>query len=138
MLPSVGDVVPPFTRRTTIESWNRFAAVNDEFVPVHMDDEAGRRAGNAAGAFGMGNLRLSYLMNMLRAWTEDTGDIRSIEVRYRELNQRDDVLTATGVVRTVEVADGEAVVQLDVDVVNQHGASTAPGRAVVAFAVSDP
>ena len=138
MVPVVGDVLPPFTRRTSLESWNRFAAVNDEFVPVHMDDEAGRRAGNAAGAFGMGNLRLSYLMNMLRAWTEDDGDIRTVEVRYRELNQRDDVLTATGVVRSVERSSGELLVHLDVDVVNQAGASTAPGRAVVAFAVSDP
>ena len=33
-----------------------------------MDDEAGRRAGNEQGAFGMGNLRYAYIVNALHAW----------------------------------------------------------------------
>ena len=38
-------------------TWNRYAAVNDKFVYIHMDDEAGGSALNEQGAFGMGNLR---------------------------------------------------------------------------------
>ena len=52
-----GDKLPAWSRRTSFAEWNRYAAVNEEFVPFHMDDEAGRRAGNEQGAFGMGNLR---------------------------------------------------------------------------------
>jgi acyl dehydratase len=133
---TVGDALPPFTRQTTIESWNRFAAVNDEFIPIHMDDEAGQQAGNPAGAFGMGNLRLSYLMNLLRDWCGDEGDIRAVDVRYTALNQKGDVLTAVGTVRDVKEGTGELVVTIDVDVLNQEQVSTAPGRAVVAFPAS--
>ena len=134
--PAVGDTVPPFARRTSFDNWNRFAAVNDEFIPIHMDDEAGRRAGNPDGAFGMGNLRLSYLMNMLRDWCDDDGEVRVIEVHFRELNQKYDVLTAVGEVTAVEECQNELRVELSVDVVNQRGLSTAPGRATVVFPLS--
>ena len=53
---NVGDAMPTWSRQTSFMEWNRYAAVNDEFVPFHMDDEAGRAAQNEQGAFGMGNL----------------------------------------------------------------------------------
>jgi len=133
MRPVVGDALPSFSRQTSLENWNRFAAVNDEFIAVHMDDDAGRRAGNPSGAFGMGNLRLSYVMNMLRNWCEGRGEVRAIELRYRELNQKGDVLTAVGFVTAVAEHEDEIRVELSVDVVNQHGTSTAPGKATVSF-----
>ena len=49
----VGDELPVFQRATGLHHWNRYAAVNDEFVPIHMDDEAGQEAGYPS-AFGMG------------------------------------------------------------------------------------
>ncbi len=52
----VGQELPGFKRRTDLMNWNRYAAVNDEFIPIHMDDEAGRQGQNEQGAFGMGNL----------------------------------------------------------------------------------
>lgn len=128
-----GDVLPPWTAPPGIEAWNRYAAVNDEFVPVHMDDEAGRRAGNPDGAFGMGNLRLSYLANLLRTWAGDEAEIGALDVEYRSRQQKHDLLTATGTVVGVDTVDGEGQVTLAVDVVTQDGRSTAPGTAVVRF-----
>ena len=71
---TVGTELPPFVRTTGFHNWNRYAAVNDEFVPIHMDDEAGRAQG-FAGAFGMGNLMWSYLHNLVRDWMGDDGRI---------------------------------------------------------------
>ena len=39
----VGDTMPAWSRKTDFMNWNRYAAVNDEFIPIHMDDEAGAR-----------------------------------------------------------------------------------------------
>ena len=64
--------VPPFVRTTGLANWNRFAAVNDEFIDIHMDDEAARAVG-MPGVFGMGNLRVSYLHNLLAGWLGDAG-----------------------------------------------------------------
>ena len=130
---SVGDQLPAWSRRTDFMSWNRFAAVNDEFVPFHMDDEAGRKAGNKEGAFGMGNLRYAYLANALRDWIGDEAEIREIGCQYRAINQKHDTLTVVGQVVETSVADGAYLVKLTINVMNQNGEATCPGHAVVAL-----
>jgi acyl dehydratase len=127
----IGDQLPEFLRTTGFGEWNRYAAVNDEFIPIHMDDEAGRAAGNDKGAFGMGNLRLAYLTNMLRAWIGDDGEIRSLRAQYKAMNQKGDQLRAVGEVVGKEMVGGDALVHLKIDVIDQNGASTTPGRATV-------
>jgi acyl dehydratase len=97
-----------------------------------MDDEAGRAAGNEAGAFGMGNLRLGYLVNMLRSWLGDDGEIVSLTAKYRQMNRKGDELRCVGEVVGKEIVDGRALVHVRLDVLNQEGQSTTPGRATVA------
>jgi acyl dehydratase len=128
---SVGDEMPAWSRQTDFMHWNRYAAVNDEFVPFHMDDEAGRRAGNQAGAFGMGNLRYAYLVNALRDWIGDEAEIREIGCQYRAINQKNDTLTVVGKVVEKQTVDGENRVKLTTNVMNQAGEATCPGHAVV-------
>jgi acyl dehydratase len=127
----VGDDMPTWSRQTNFMHWNRYAAVNDEFVPFHMDDEDGRKAGNAQGAFGMGNLRYAYLANALRDWIGDEAEIREIGCQYRAINQKNDTLTVVGKVVELEVVDGENRVKLETNVMNQNGEATCPGHAVV-------
>src|ERR1700748_1763050 len=95
-----GDVLPPFVRRTGLANWTRYAAVNHEFVPTHMDDEAGRAAGYPS-AFGMGNLQWAYLHNLLRDWLGTAGTIRKVGVQYRAANVKGQTLSACGVVTAV-------------------------------------
>ena len=130
---NVGDDIPSFTRQTDFMHWNRYAAVNDEFVYIHMDDEAGKAAANEQGAFGMGNLRYAYLLNMLREWAGDEADIRELGVQFRAINQKNDVLTCVGTVTEKTVEDGQGLVRLDTNVINQDGVATCPGHAVVAL-----
>ena len=96
-----------------------------------MDDEAGKKAANEQGAFGMGNLRFAYLLNMLRDWAGDEVEIRELGVQYRAINQKNDVLTCQGVITEKQVEDGKHLVRLDLNVVNQEGQATCPGHAVV-------
>ena len=130
---NVGDDIPSFTRQTDFMHWNRYAAVNDEFVYIHMDDEAGKAAANEQGAFGMGNLRYAYLLNMLREWAGDEAEIRELGVQFRAINQKNDVLTCVGSVTEKTVEDGQCLVRLDTNVINQDGVATCPGHAVVAL-----
>ncbi|HEY8838949.1 MAG TPA: hypothetical protein VIO16_14985 [Dehalococcoidia bacterium] len=127
----VGQQITPWSRKTDFMNWNRYAAVNDEFVYFHMDDEAGRAAKNEQGAFGMGNLRFTYLLNMLRDWAGDEAEIRQLGCQYRAINQKNDVLTCTGTITDKKVENGEHLVYLEVDVMNQDGKPTAPGSAVI-------
>ena len=126
----VGEEISVFARKTDFMNWNRFAAVNDEYVYVHMDDEAGKAAGQG-GAFGMGNIRWTYLLNALRAWAGDEAEIREMSIQFRGINHKNDVLTTYGEVTEKRDEDGERCVVIALDVLNQRGEKTAPGRAVV-------
>ncbi len=129
----VGQEIETWSRTTDFMSWNRYAAVNDEFVYIHMDDEAGRAALNEAGAFGMGNLRFAFLHNMLRDWAGDEAQIKQLGCQYRSINQKNDVLSCVGTITGKREENGEYLVDLEVDVLNQDGLSTTPGQATVAL-----
>jgi len=135
---SVGAEVPEYVRTTDLANWNRYAAVNDEFVPIHMDDEAGRAAGFPS-AFGMGNLLWAYLHNMLRDWIEaefaGAGRIVSVECSFRSPNLRGQTVAARGTVTAVREDAGQTFVELDVAVVDRDEPATvlAPGSATVAL-----
>jgi len=134
---TVGTEVPEYVRTTDLANWNRYAAVNDEFVPIHMDDDAGRAAGFPS-AFGMGNLLWAYLHNMLRDWIEadfaGNGRIVSVDLSFRKPNLRGQTVAARGTVTAVREEDGATIVDLDVAVVNRDAPATvlAPGKATIA------
>jgi acyl dehydratase len=128
----IGQEIPAFVRETDFMNWNRYAAVNEEFVYIHMDDEAGKAAGQGA-AFGMGNLRWAYVLNALRAWIGDEAEVRELSLQFRAVNHKHDVLRTSGVVTEKKQENGENLVVLEVNVVNQKDEKTAPGRAVVAL-----
>ena len=93
-------------RTTGFAEWNRYAAVNDEFIPMHMDDDAGRAQG-FPGAIGMGNLIWSYVHAMLRAAMGEGGRIEAVSARYWQPNLRNSTLTLRA--KVVEASlDGEA------------------------------
>jgi hypothetical protein len=112
----LGDVapgleLPPLQRQPGLHHWNRYAAVNDEFVDIHMDDEAGRAAGYPS-AFGMGNLQWAYLHNLLESWLGEHGRVVALSAPH---------------VRP----DGEIRVVLAVWTDDQDGHRLAPGEATV-------
>jgi acyl dehydratase len=134
---TVGTAVPEYVRTTDLANWNRYAAVNDEFVPIHMDDEAGRAAGFPS-AFGMGNLLWAYLHNMLRDWIETEfageGRIVSVDLSFRSPNLRGQTVAARGTVTAVREEGGATLVDLDIAVVDRDAPATvlAPGKATIA------
>jgi acyl dehydratase len=126
----VGEELPRFERKTGFAIWNRYAAVNDEFVPIHMDDEAGRAAG-LPGAIGMGNLQFSYLHNVVRDWLGDAGRITSMACQFRAPNRRDQIVSACGLVTEVEPTEDGLAVTLEVWTQDEDGNRLAPGTCKV-------
>ena len=131
---TVGTELPAFVRTTGFHNWNRYAAVNDEFVPIHMDDEAGRAQG-FPGAFGMGNLMWSYLHNLVRDWMGDDGRIVTMSCSFRSPNLRGMTVEARGTVTGVRDEGGERLVDLELAVVDHDAPETVlvPATATVAL-----
>ena len=101
---TVGTEIPVFQRATGLHNWNRYAAVNSEFVDIHMDDEAGKAAGYPT-AFGMGNLQWSYLHALLRQWIGDNGRILRLGCQFRSPNTKGQIVTAHGKITAIREED---------------------------------
>jgi acyl dehydratase len=127
-----GTELPPFERRPGLHHWNRYAAVNDEFVDIHMSDEAGQAAGYP-GAIGMGNLQWAYLHNLLEDWLDGAGRIIRLECQFRGPSLRDAVVRARGTVTAVREEDGGRRVDLDVWIEDGEEKKLIPGTATVAL-----
>lgn len=125
-----GFEVPVFERDTGFHNWNRYAAVNSEFVDIHMDDTAGQAAGYP-GAIGMGNLAIAWLHAMLREWLGREGRIVSFSGQFRSPALKGDTITCTAVVTSVTERAGTTRVELDINAENQRGDKLMPGKAVV-------
>ncbi|MEX2292711.1 MAG: MaoC family dehydratase N-terminal domain-containing protein [Acidimicrobiales bacterium] len=123
-------VPAPFVRTTGLGNWNRYAAVNDEFIDIHMDDESAKAVG-MPGVFGMGNLRIAYLHNLLADWLGDEGDIVDFGCEFRGLNMKGDTLTCAATPTGKAELDGLRTTTLDLSVTNQDATETCPGSATV-------
>jgi acyl dehydratase len=128
----VGFEVPPHTRTPNFHHWNRYAAVNSEFVDIHMDDQAGQAAGYP-GAIQMGNLTFAWLYGMLRDWLGFDGRIVKVECRFRRPTLKGDSVTCKGVVTRCYLVDGVQTADLDVWTENQNEVRTTEGKATVAL-----
>ncbi len=128
----VGDEIPEFKRQTGYIEWGRFAGANEEYVAIHEDDEAGIKSG-LPGGIGMGNLRFSYVHNMLSDWVGEEGWIKKVALQYRGMNLKNDWVVCKGKVTGKYEEGGEHLVELEVSTENGKGEVTAPGKAVVSL-----
>jgi len=128
----VGAELPTRTWTAGFEVWNRFAAVNDEFVPIHMDDEAGRAAGYD-GAFGMGYLQWSWAHDVLRDFVGECGRIDRVQGSFRAPTIKGARVTASGRVSAVSTDGNRLVVDVDVWTRTDDGVVLLPGTASVSF-----
>ena len=130
--PEPGVHLPGFSRVTDLPHWNRYAAVNDEFIDVHMSKEAARAAGQP-DIFGMGNLRVGYQHAALHRWIGGRGDIASFSCQFRALNFPGDELTVWASVVDNTQRDGLALTVVEMGVRNQNGEETTPATAEVVW-----
>ena len=132
----IGNKIPEFVRTTDLAHWNRYAAINDEFIPIHMDPADAKRAGQA-DVFGMGNLRLAYLHNVLYDWLGGRGAIAELSCQFRGFNFKGDRLTVKGTVTAKEERDGAKLALLELGVFNQRDENTTPATATLHWFDSD-
>lgn len=130
---AVGQEVAVLVRETGVANWNRYAAVNDEFVPIHMDEAAGRTAG-FTGPIGMGNLQWAYYHNMLRGWLNGSGRIEQMNLKFSNPNLSNTVVTLKATVSAIEPgADGQTRVTVALTADDDQARRLSSGDAVVSI-----
>lgn len=131
---AVGDKLPLFVREGTVEHWNRFAAVNDEFAAHHWDDEVAKEEGFPA-PFAMAPLQLAFFHAILRDWMGTDGRIVSVSAKLKGPFFKGNTLTAGASVTAVNSANDETVIDLELTQTDETDRAIAIGTAQVAFGV---
>jgi acyl dehydratase len=134
--PQPGDELPIFARAADFDAWNRYAAVNAEFVPIHMDDAAGREAGHET-AIGMGNLGVSQIHCMLRSWLNGHGRIASVALQFRSPALRGRTNVAHGRVEGIDDSGSTRTITLEVWIDDDDGTVLTRGTATVEVPADD-
>jgi acyl dehydratase len=110
----------------------QYAGASGDFNPLHTDEVFATRIAGYPAVFAHGMLSMGLTGTLLTDALGD-GTLRTFGVRFRSQVWPGDTLTATATVTDVQHGDGETLVSLDVQTVNQKGEVVVSGTATAAL-----
>jgi acyl dehydratase len=114
MKVEAGDSIPEWRMSEVSAARMRtMAAILRDPNPVHWDRALVAKLGFGEHTINQGPLGLSYMINMLHAWTGPTS-IRRIIMRFPQAVLEGDCVTARGQVTAVREANGERLADCDI------------------------
>ena len=119
--------LPPLNRTTLA----LFAGAAGDHNPIHIDIDYAHEAG-MADVFAQGMLSMAYLGRLLTDWVPPD-QLRSFGARFLGIAHLGDVLTCSGKVVGRFERDGEKLIKVEIQAVNQHGEAKLMGDALVAL-----
>jgi acyl dehydratase len=134
-MAAVGDVIPPWIMaEVSAERMRTMAAILRDPNPLHWDREAvaalpldlGKRTIN------QGPLGLSYMVNMLHAWSGPES-IRRIVMRFPQVVLDGEEVTAFGSVTAMREINGECLADCEVRLEHRERGILLEGEATVAI-----
>lgn len=142
--PYIQDVEPgqeltPLVKQPTTRQLVMYAGASGDFYEIHYDEDFAL-AQRLPGVILHGALKSAFLGQLVTDWMGPEGTLRSLSVRYREMDVPGDTLTCKGTVTHKDVRAG--TVRCEIWLENGAGVRTTTGEAVVALptrsAVSPP
>jgi acyl dehydratase len=131
MKVEVGDQIPSWDMPSVLpERMRTMAAILRDPNPVHWDRRVCARLGFGDHTINQGPLGLSYMVNMLHAWT-GPGSIRRLVMRFPLVVLDGDHVTACGRVTAVREENGERLADCDIWLHREGSANPLEGSATV-------
>jgi acyl dehydratase len=126
---NVGDthsevVVEDLTRTQLV----MYAGTSGDYNPLHTDDVYTREVAGYPGVFAHGMLTMGLTSKMVTNYVGD-GELKKFGVRFTNQVWPGDTLTSTAKVVEVRDEDGDKVVDLSLETVNQDGQTVITGSA---------
>ena len=98
-----------------------------------FDAEHAQKRRNMPGQFDFGPQRVCWLAQIVTDWMGDEGTLKKLNASIRHPNVVGDTNTVFGVVSNKTIDDGDHLVEVQVQNLNQSGLPTALGSAIVAL-----
>lgn len=105
-----------------------YSGASGDYNPLHTDDLYCKEAAGYPGVFAHGMLSMGLTGKMLTNYVGD-GRLKKFGVRFTNQVWPGDTLTAKAVVEEIRDEDGDKVVDLAVETVNQDGKTVVMGSA---------
>lgn len=116
---SVGDEIPPFAVKVSRPDFVRYAGASGDFVPLHYNQTFVEAAGRPT-VFAQGMFTAGLLSHCVTDYV-GAGQVRNFKVRFATIVWPGDTVTCRGKVTKKYEADGQRLVEGDLEVVNQKG-----------------
>ncbi len=127
----VGDEIPPWDMpNVTAERMRTMAAILRDPNPVHWDRRTVAKLGFGERTINQGPLGLSYMVNMLHAWT-GPDSIRRIFMRFPLVILDGEHVTACGRVTAIRNENGERLADCDIWLEREGSENPLEGHATV-------
>ena len=105
-----------------------YAGTSGDYNPLHTDDVYTKEVAGYPGVFAHGMLSMGLTGNMLTNYVGD-GRLKKYGVRFTNQVWPGDSLTAKATVTDIREENGEKLVDLDLQTVNQDGKTVITGTA---------
>lgn len=131
MKVEVGQTIPDWVMPSVSAARMRtMAAILRDPNPVHWDPSVVEGLGYGRHTINQGPLGLSYMVNMLHAWT-GVGSIRNLYMTFPKVVLDGDHITAQGVVTDIRDEGGEVIAVCDIWLLRDDGDKPLQGTAEV-------
>ncbi len=130
----IGDGPPPCVRIVTTRQLVQYAAASGDFTPIHYDRDYAREAGHQSVIL-HGALKSSMLAQMLTEWIAPKGELLELEASYRAVDYPGVPITCSGKVIAKRIENAIGILELEIEIRNDQGLATTPGRATVSLPI---
>lgn len=127
--PRAVDGAPPIQHTLTRTDFVRYAGASGDYNPMHHDEVSAQAAGMRS-VFGHGMLSMALLGRALTDWA-GAGAVRRFSVRFVKQTWPDDTLTTRVRVTGAREDDGQRLLDVACDLVNQDDEEVVTGTATV-------
>ena len=124
----VGSELTPLVKSPTTRQLVMYAGASGDFYEIHYDRPFAVEQG-LPGVILHGALKSAFLGQLVTDWIGPQGELKSLSVRYREMDVPGDTLTCKGYV--TEKDNDTRTLRCDIWLENSQGAKTTTGEAVV-------
>ena len=128
----VGDLLPPYLHETiTRTDLVKYAGASGDYNPIHHDEPMATSFG-LPSVFAHGMLSMGLLSNVVVRWAGPAA-LRHFDVQFRAITWPGDAVTCTGTVTGKREANGEKLVDVELQCETKPGTRSIVGKATVAL-----
>ena len=125
---AVGEELPKLEKIVTTRQLVMYAGASGDFYEIHYDQEFAKKQ-DLPGVIIHGALKSAFLGQLMTNWVGMSGNLKSLSVRYRDMDKPGDQLTCKGIVSAIDIETG--LVSCDIWIEINDGTKTTTGDASV-------